>query len=95
MKSAVVKRSIVLSGHKTSVSLEDDFWKSLREIATDRGETLSGLIARIDHDRHFANLSSAIRLYVLGFYRGQFHRQDASFEQRESPVPSTGTPPNE
>jgi predicted DNA-binding ribbon-helix-helix protein len=95
MKSAVVKRSIVLSGHKTSVSLEDDFWQSLREIATKRGETLSGLVATIDRDRHFANLSSAIRLYVLGFYRGQFHRQDASFEQRESPAPSTGTPPNE
>jgi predicted DNA-binding ribbon-helix-helix protein len=69
------KRSIVFSGHKTSVSLEDAFWESLKEIAKQRHETLPHLIASIDADRqHANNLSSAIRLYVLGFYRDQHQR---------------------
>ena len=69
MKSPVVKRSIVIAGHKTSVSLEDDFWNGLKEIARERGTTLGALVATIDADRQHANLSSAIRLFVLGFYR--------------------------
>lgn len=71
MKSAIVKRSIVIAGHKTSVSLEDGFWKALKEIATSRGMTLSDLIAAIDSERKHANLSSAVRLYVLDHYRAQ------------------------
>ena len=71
MKSSVSKRSIVIAGHKTSVSLEDEFWNSLKEIARERGMTLGALIAAIDGDRQHANLSSAIRLFVLGFYRDQ------------------------
>ena len=71
MKSAVVKRSVVVAGHKTSVSLEDEFWKGLREIADGRDTTLSGLVETIDTDRRQGNLSSAIRLFVLGFYRDQ------------------------
>jgi predicted DNA-binding ribbon-helix-helix protein len=74
MKSLVIKRSIVVDGHKTSVSLEDQFWSSLREIAKAQGETLSHLIASIDADREFANLSSAIRLFVLGFYQEQLQK---------------------
>ena len=70
MKSPVVKRSIVIAGHKTSVSLEDAFWQGLKQIAGDRGTTLSDLVATIDHERHQGNLSSAIRLFVLDFYRG-------------------------
>jgi predicted DNA-binding ribbon-helix-helix protein len=73
MKSAIVKRSVVLDGRKTSVSVEDDFWHALREIAVSRGERLSHLIARIDTERTFANLSSAIRLFVLGCYRDQYN----------------------
>jgi predicted DNA-binding ribbon-helix-helix protein len=69
MKSLVVKRSVVVAGHKTSVSLEDTFWKSLKEIATSGNMTLSGLLAAIDSGRHHGNLSSAIRLFVLNFYR--------------------------
>jgi predicted DNA-binding ribbon-helix-helix protein len=65
MKSPVVKRSIVIAGHKTSVSLEDAFWKRLKEIATDRNLTLSDVVATIDTERHHGNLSSAIRLFVL------------------------------
>jgi len=71
MKSPVVKRSIVIASHKTSVSLEDEFWKGLKEIASGRGVTLSDLVASIDTDRQHGNLSSAIRLFVLDFYRAQ------------------------
>ena len=69
MKSSVVKRSVVISGHKTSVSLEDAFWKALREIAGSRDMTLSDLVASIDAERQHANLSSAIRLFILEYYR--------------------------
>jgi predicted DNA-binding ribbon-helix-helix protein len=71
MKSPVVKRSIVIGGHKTSVSLEDAFWKGLKEIATTRDLTLSDLVAVIDSERQHGNLSSAIRLFVLDHYRSQ------------------------
>jgi len=69
MKSPVVKRSIVIAGHKTSVSLEDAFWDSLKEIAGERSLTLSDLVKLIDTDRQLGNLSSAIRLFVLEHYR--------------------------
>jgi predicted DNA-binding ribbon-helix-helix protein len=71
MKSPVVKRSIVIAGHKTSVSLEDAFWKGLKEIAGGRDMTLSDLVSTIDADRRHGNLSSAIRLFVLDHYRAQ------------------------
>ena len=69
MKSPVVKRSIVITGHKTSVSLEDAFWTGLKDIAASRNVTLSELVASIDADRRQGNLSSAIRLFVLDHYR--------------------------
>jgi predicted DNA-binding ribbon-helix-helix protein len=71
MPSTVVKRSIVIGGHKTSVSLEDSFWTTLKEIASERDVTLSELVGAIDKERQHGNLSSAIRLFVLGFYRDQ------------------------
>ena len=71
MKSPVVKRSVVIAGHKTSVSLEDAFWESLKEIAVQRQKSLSELIATINSERQHDNLSSAIRLFVLDFYRAQ------------------------
>ena len=61
-------RSVTIAGHKTSVSIENAFWKSLREIAEGRNETLYSLIGDIDAERKFANLSSTLRLFVLGFY---------------------------
>ena len=70
MKSSVVKRSIVIAGHKTSVSLEDAFWVGLKDIASRRDLTLSDMVASIDQDRRHGNLSSAIRLFVLDYYRG-------------------------
>ena len=71
MKSTVVKRSIVLAGHKTSVSLEDPFWEGLKEIAKDQRKTLSDLVGSIDTNRERANLSSALRLFVLNHYQAQ------------------------
>ena len=63
--------SIVVAGHKTSVSLEDAFWKGLKEIAGERDTTLSELVGTIDSERENGNLSSAVRLFVLDFYRTQ------------------------
>jgi predicted DNA-binding ribbon-helix-helix protein len=69
MKSAIVKRSVVLSGHKTSISLEEPFWTGLKDIACRRKQPLSAVIGRIDADRTFGNLSSAVRLFVLNHYQ--------------------------
>ncbi len=71
MRSAIAKRSVVLRGHKTSVSLENDFWNGLRDIAERQKTTLSALVQKIDADREYANLSSAIRIHVFDFYRRQ------------------------
>jgi predicted DNA-binding ribbon-helix-helix protein len=68
-KSPVVKRSIIIAGHKTSVSLEDEFWEGLKDIAKEGRLTLSDLVASIKAERRQANLSSAIRLFVLEHYR--------------------------
>ena len=70
MKSLVVKRSIVIGGHKTSVSLEQAFWQAFKEIAILRKMTLSKLVMLIDAERD-GNLSSAIRLFVLEFSRNR------------------------
>ena len=82
MKSPVIKRSIVIAGHKTSVSLEDPFWAALKTIAAARGLTLAALIESIDKGRAHDNLSSALRLAVLDFYRLQIAmNRDAASEQ--------------
>ena len=65
MKSSIVKRSVVIDGHKTSVSLENAFWSDLKEIARAQETTLSNLLAKIDETRQNGNLCSAIRLFVL------------------------------
>src|ERR1051325_704238 len=69
VKSFVVKRSIAVDGHKTSVTLEEAFWNGLKEIASDRNLSMSELVSVIDSGRLNANLSSAIRLFVLDHYR--------------------------
>ena len=81
MKSNVVKRSVVIAGHKTSVSLEDAFWKALKGMAIDRNTSLSDIVTAIDARREYANLSSAIRLFVLGFYQVRAH-EEASAEPK-------------
>jgi predicted DNA-binding ribbon-helix-helix protein len=69
LRSPVVKRSIVIAGHKTSVSLEDAFWEALKVIAQAREISLSDQVQQIDQKRKQGNLSSAIRLFVLDYYR--------------------------
>ena len=69
MNSPVVKRSIVVGGHKTSVSLEEAFWNGMKEISGKDGRTLSQLVSEIDGNRQQGNLSSAIRLFVLDHFR--------------------------
>jgi predicted DNA-binding ribbon-helix-helix protein len=63
------KRSLQIAGHRTSVSLEDVFWSALREIATARGLSIAALVAEIDQARGQANLSSAIRVFVVEVLR--------------------------
>jgi predicted DNA-binding ribbon-helix-helix protein len=92
MNSPVLKRSIVIAGHKTSVSLEDAFWKGLKDIAGNQHTTLSDLVAAIDSQRRHGNLSSAIRLFVLDHYQAQGsdraqsrHTDSADGESRQTP----------
>ena len=62
---------LVISSLKTSVSMENEFWESLKEIARGRGMTVSELVGTIDSTRINGNLSSTLRLFVLDFYRSQ------------------------
>ncbi len=67
---AVSKRSVTVAGHRTSVSVEAEFWEALMDIARYRGVPTGRLVAEIDHDRG-GGLSSAIRLFVLEHYRAR------------------------
>jgi predicted DNA-binding ribbon-helix-helix protein len=69
MKSLIRRRSVVINGRKTSVTVEDAFWKSAKKIAKDHGTNLVDLISLIKVHHRSANLSSAIRVFVLEFYR--------------------------
>jgi predicted DNA-binding ribbon-helix-helix protein len=82
-KSLNVKRSVRIGRHKTSVSLEDAFWKDIQEIAAIRNVLLSDLLATIDTGRHLGGLSSAIRLFVLDHYRAQVDGRESSEGQRD------------
>jgi predicted DNA-binding ribbon-helix-helix protein len=90
MKSPVLKRSIVIAGHKTSVSLEEAFWRGLKDIAVSRRMTLSDLVGAIDAERQHGNLSSAIRLFVLEHYqtRGDGEPDEAREMLSAPPPPS-------
>jgi predicted DNA-binding ribbon-helix-helix protein len=84
VQSRIPKHSIVIAGRRTSISLEDEFWDDIRQIARGRGETLSELVTSINADRQpTGNLSSALRLFVLGFYRdlGRRGTRERSFAQ--------------
>jgi predicted DNA-binding ribbon-helix-helix protein len=70
MKSVIAKRSVVINGHKTSISLEDVFWSEVKAIAAERNLSLRELVSLVDHERgKDSNLSSALRLFVLARYR--------------------------
>ncbi|NHX28231.1 ribbon-helix-helix domain-containing protein [Escherichia coli] len=69
MNTRPVKRSLTLRGHRTSVSLEDEFWQAFRKIAREKGKAVNALAAEIDADRDMeTGLATAIRLFVLGHY---------------------------
>ena len=77
MKSTIIKRSIVINGHKTSISIEDQFWAALKSIAAERNLTLSELVSMVDDNRESGNLSSALRVFVLSQYRRQQVPEDS------------------
>ena len=93
MKSSVGKRSIVVAGHKTSVSLEEAFWNGLKEISGLRDMTLSELVDEINGNRQQGNLSSAIRLFVLNHFKSRVadtaseSRPIRTISQKSSPLP--------
>lgn len=65
----VAKRSVMIAGHRTSVSLEAEFWTALQEIARARGQSVQALVGAVDSARGARNLSSALRVFVLGAVR--------------------------
>ena len=71
MRSAMVKRSVVIAGHKTSVSLEEPFWNVMREIAASETTTVSAILRRVEAGRVNSNLSSAARVFALEHVRGR------------------------
>ncbi len=77
MQSTIMKRSVVISGHKTSISIEDDFWNALREIAKERKQSVPHLLTSIDASRSHANFSSAIRMFVLNYYQNRVKNRQA------------------
>jgi predicted DNA-binding ribbon-helix-helix protein len=87
VNNAIRKHSIMLNGHKTSVSLEDAFWQGLCDIATGQKRPVSKVINEIDTARGSkANLSSAVRLYVLGHFLSRA-RARAAEGIRQPPEP--------
>ncbi|MCX5516944.1 ribbon-helix-helix domain-containing protein [Kaistia defluvii] len=73
------KRSVSIAGHQTSISIEEPFWQALRGLASERGQSLAGLIAAIDGERPAqTNLSSAIRLAVLAWYQARLEAVTAA-----------------
>ena len=100
MKSPVQKRSVLIAGRKTSVSLEQGFWEGLKEIARLRSISLAQALEGIATARSDGNLSSAIRLFVLGHYRaqaenslGESRAHEGSQRETMSRDPSVVTPP--
>jgi predicted DNA-binding ribbon-helix-helix protein len=94
VKSVIAKRSVIIGGHKTSVSLEEPFWNQVRAIADAQEVTVSDLVRRIDADREDTNLSSAIRVFVLQHVREQINAQDGTSGAAGRPAPDViGTLP--
>jgi predicted DNA-binding ribbon-helix-helix protein len=82
MKTAVFKRSIEIGGRKSAISLEDTFWTGLKEIAQSRRMTRTELVASIAATRNRGNLSSAIRVFVLEYFRNESKRANAQLNTR-------------
>ena len=89
MKSAVIRRSIRIHGRKTSVSLENEFWNGLREIADRENTSVSVLVDRINEERDNVNLSSAIRIFVYDYFQSRREQQENEniIEVSDQPAP--------
>ncbi len=83
MAGSIQKRSVIIAGHRTSVSLEPEFWAALKDIAQHRGLSINELVTEVDGQRR-GNLSSALRVYVLTFLQA---RLAAASETREAATP--------
>ena len=90
--SSVIKRSVIRNGHKSSISLEDQFWDALREIADHKDMAISTLVAAIDRNRTTSNLSSAIRVFVLDHFRRNDDSRDQSRNKAEAAVSTAAKP---
>ncbi|MFZ0403977.1 MAG: ribbon-helix-helix domain-containing protein [Pseudolabrys sp.] len=84
MKTAVIKRSIVIKEKKTSVSLEDEFWYGLLEIAAYRKMAVPALVEQIENRRETVNLSSAIRIFVFNYFRSPARNQKRAKRSKRS-----------
>jgi predicted DNA-binding ribbon-helix-helix protein len=89
MQSRVVRRSVIVSGQKLTFNLEEAFWKGLKEMAAWRDMSLADLIATIDNESNSDDLPSAIRLFVLNFYRHQLFAADHLLRS-VAPLPGLG-----
>jgi predicted DNA-binding ribbon-helix-helix protein len=86
MKSSIVKRSVSIDGHKTSVALEDEFWNELKQIAAAQNTSAGKLVLKIEKEREHANLSSAIRLFVLAYFQRAAVRSAADRQPKHPPA---------
>lgn len=87
MNSGIIKRSVLLTGRKTSISLEDMFWHALKDIAAERHVSTATLLVQINETRGATNMSSAVRQFVMAYYIGLVN------EYRKSPALSLGARP--
>ena len=85
---AIQKRSVIIASHRTSVSLEPEFWAALKEIALRRDKSINELVTEIDGQRR-GNLSSALRVYVLTYLQGQLAAAAEPRDQAAEPVAET------
>ena len=92
MKSLILKRSIMIAGQKTSVSLEDEFWQALKLIAAGLDMKMAELVHQIGQQREYGNLSSALRLFVLEHYLSRARVNRASEAAQEAPPESVQGP---
>jgi predicted DNA-binding ribbon-helix-helix protein len=91
---AIQKRSVIIASHRTSVSLEPEFWAALKEIAQRRDKSINELVTEIDGQRR-GNLSSALRVYVLTYLQGQLAAAAEPREQAvEPPLTATADEPS-
>ena len=85
-KSSINKRSVVIGGHKTSVSLESEFWQRLQEIAKWRGSTVSDLVAKIEMECDGSNLSSLVRVFVLNHFYARTQAREPFIDDAGAPI---------